>query len=175
MSLSGVTRIGIVDNIVSMSGFTSVEESMEAPEFIEVPQSMSVTKGSLASFACKAKGKPTPRITWYKDGRPMRLHSLISLITKPDEAKLEISSEMKLSEVVPLMNDGKYTIEASNDAGTVTHEIELVGETLLLCVITTVYFNTLQTIICYRDFLLNIRLPITLFVLSSIWSHSSLQ
>ena len=111
-----------------MYHFFLVDENMEAPEFIEVPESMSVTKGSAANFACKAKGKPTPKITWYKDGRPLRLHSLLQLITKPDDAKFEISSQMKLSDLLPLKSDGKYVIEATNDAGTVRHEVDLTGE-----------------------------------------------
>lgn len=111
-----------------------VLDRLEPPEFIEVPESQEILKGTLASFACKARGKPTPKINWYKDGKKIsRLERLLSLLNRDDPEKLEAQSEMKLTNAVPLINDGVYTVEAINEAGSVKHEVNLVGKDFMIC------------------------------------------
>lgn len=108
-----------------------VNDRLEAPEFLELPESLELLRGSRGLLSCKASGKPMPKVTWYKDGRPIGLLQLfLSLVNKEDPITRLVASEIQLSNVSPQLNDGVYVVEAVNDAGRVSHEVQIVGKRL---------------------------------------------
>lgn len=50
---------------------TNIFQILEPPRIIAHPQNTTVKPGGHALFSCVASGNPLPRITWYKDGRPL--------------------------------------------------------------------------------------------------------
>lgn len=95
--------------------------------FIEAPQSVQMVKGEAIKLACKAKGKPVPKITWYKDGEKIKKGKLLLLSLLENKEKLEVDSAVELSEVTPMLTQGTYTIEAENAAGKAVHNMEIIG------------------------------------------------
>ena len=106
----------------------SVEDLLEAPEFIQAPQSVQLVKGEAIALSCKAKGKPMPKITWLKDGVKLKKGRLLLLSLLENKDKREVDSEVQLQEVTPALTQGNYTIEAENKAGKAVHNLEIIGE-----------------------------------------------
>lgn len=48
--------------------------SVEEPSFKEIPQNMKITEGSVATFTCKARGYPEPKIKWTHNNKPISFH-----------------------------------------------------------------------------------------------------
>ena len=42
-----------------------------APRITEQPTNELVVRGQPVTLNCKAEGEPTPRVSWFKDGRPL--------------------------------------------------------------------------------------------------------
>ena len=106
-----------------------MKERLEPPEFIELPDSLEILRGSFATFNARARGRPTPKVTWYKDGKPIRrLARLLSLQDDEIPELREVASEVRLADVAPELNDGVYTVEAVNSVGKVSHEVTLLGK-----------------------------------------------
>ena len=106
-----------------------MKERLEPPEFIEIPESLEILRGSNATFSAQATGRPAPKVTWYKDGRPIRrLARLLSLDSDEDPLNRVVNSIVKLADVAPELNDGVYTVEAVNSVGSVKHEVTLLGK-----------------------------------------------
>ena len=93
-----------------------------------MPDDVETIKGSDVNFACKVTGKPSPKITWFKDAKTIKKDKNVALETKEDEDNLVVESDVKLTNVAPVSSEGKYTVEASNLAGSVTHEVDLIGK-----------------------------------------------
>ena len=125
-----------------------MEDILEPPVFVEAPQSVQLVKGEAIKLACKAKGKPVPKITWMKDGVKMKKGRLLLLSLLENKERLEVDSEVQLSEVTPTLTQGVYTIEAENAAGKATHTMEITGRNII---VTFDFHLYLHVKVSYKD------------------------
>ena len=107
-----------------------VNQKTEAPKFVEKPSSsLKVLEDDPVTIRCKAHGKPAPNVVWYKDNTPIpddNEHIVISM----EQDGLEMESILNIPKSVLVEDDGKYTMEAVNDAGSVTHDVNLTGNNI---------------------------------------------
>ena len=89
---------------------------------------MSTLKDNDVTMICEASGKPIPKITWKKDDKILKTGKHVKVETMENVEKLQVVSELQLSHVEPISSSGIYNITASNKAGSVTHDVELIGE-----------------------------------------------
>ena len=128
--LMSIFRVKHVDN-ASFSQFMQfflVNERLEAPTYLELPESMEVVEGKDADFFCMAKGKPVPDITWSQAGSPVVTDKHVSIKEKPDKSKLTNQSELKIKSVIAEEHEGAYDVEIKNSAGALLHSVELIGK-----------------------------------------------
>ena len=71
------------------------------------PQDFNVSYGSTVNFTCEARGSPKPKITWYKDGRPLFGRNIQNV---QGISKLTLES-------VTSYDGGEYWCEAKNSEG----------------------------------------------------------
>ena len=118
----------VIGYIIVLCKFV-VNECLEPPSFINIPDSLELLRGGSAIFNALARGRPAPKVTWYKDGKPIRrLARLLSVQDDVDPILLQVASEIRLADVAPELNDGVYTVEAVNSVGKVSHDVSLLGK-----------------------------------------------
>ena len=78
------------------------------PGFIEPPQSVAVTLGSMAVFTCVVGSDPPGSVAWVYRGAQLN-----------SSAKYEVSTERLIVRNVSLADEGYYDCVASNAIGTV--------------------------------------------------------
>lgn len=44
-------------------------QHLDPPEIVEKPKDVAVRSGGTAAFYCRARGEPTPQLSWRKNGR----------------------------------------------------------------------------------------------------------
>ena len=102
---------------------------LEAPKFVVEIQTLEASIHDKAKFTCKATGKPTPEILWYKNDK--EISRTDNRFTIQFEEKGE--SSLLIVDVLP-EHDGTYTAEAKNPAGTARCKAELFVEgTIIIC------------------------------------------
>ena len=112
--------------------YFSVKDRVDAPEFVDLPESITTLTGSNVTFACKVSGKPVPKITWKKGKKSLKESKTITVSTTELAASQEVVSELQLENVDPAKSEDIYTIEASNKGGEITHDVQLIGRYTLL-------------------------------------------
>ena len=95
------------------------------PVFTLVPESVDVTEGDSIELDCRATGKPVPQIVWYNNKEILNEDDHVMFETVDDG--IECGSKILLKGIVPAIHDGKYTIEAANSVGKVTHNVMISG------------------------------------------------
>uniref|UniRef100_A0A3B4ABP3 Titin n=1 Tax=Periophthalmus magnuspinnatus TaxID=409849 RepID=A0A3B4ABP3_9GOBI len=64
-------------------------------------------------------GRPKPRVTWTKDGQPLKVTSRVNVVNTESSTSISITEACK--------DDlGKYSITATNSAGTATEEVSVI-------------------------------------------------
>ena len=97
-----------------------VKETVTPPEFVPVSETRyEIDEGSEVSFTTKVKGRPEPKITWFKDDVRLRGDARLNTTRNGDEYVLTISRATAL-------DSGMYKCSGSNPAGSASVEFELV-------------------------------------------------
>uniref|UniRef100_A0A0N5C350 INCENP_ARK-bind domain-containing protein n=1 Tax=Strongyloides papillosus TaxID=174720 RepID=A0A0N5C350_STREA len=98
--------------VAKCSGIINIKEVNHAaqvpPKFIEDLTNVSVIEGNEIILKCQLIGRPTPYVTWYKDGLKLLMNNrIIQYIDRHGNVKLNIL-EARLDD------GGEYTCEAQN-------------------------------------------------------------
>lgn len=56
----------------SIFAYVCVCVCVDPPEIVEKPKDVAVRSGGIAAFYCRARGEPTPQLSWRKNGRKVR-------------------------------------------------------------------------------------------------------
>ncbi len=52
-----------------LSHHFNYSQLLDPPEIVERPKDVAVRSGGIAAFYCRARGEPTPQLSWRKNGR----------------------------------------------------------------------------------------------------------
>lgn len=99
----------------------------QAPVFTLVHEAIEVKEHEAVQVPVKAEGKPCPQLAWYKDGKLIQENNGLAITHSQDGQ--EVSGTLALSDV-QMEDEAKYSVKASNKAGTAKTEIPLTGELL---------------------------------------------
>ncbi|EAA13958.5 AGAP010245-PA, partial [Anopheles gambiae str. PEST] len=88
--------------------------ALEYPKITEHPLDVIVPRHEPATLNCKAEGIPTPIITWFKDGEPIKAEPGSHKILLPaGDRSLRIDD-------IAIEDMGEYSCEADNAVGSIT-------------------------------------------------------
>ncbi|XP_067247136.1 myotilin isoform X1 [Chanodichthys erythropterus] len=90
---------------------STIQEKCFAPRFIQVPQDLTVEEGRFCRIDFKVVGLPTPDISWYLDGKPIRPDDYHKMLV------CEKSVHSFIIEIVTIHHAGVYECVAKNRAG----------------------------------------------------------
>jgi len=86
------------------------QKCVSSPKVTGLTEYLSVSQGGKFKLKCKVAGSPTPKVTWLKDGRPIRKDIRISIKNKRKRSILRLSHAQG-------RDAGKYTCRATNVLG----------------------------------------------------------
>ncbi|EDO49556.1 predicted protein, partial [Nematostella vectensis] len=112
--------------VTNIAGSVDVKtELIIAPEFQKEPEksTFDVNTGDDVSLDLTVTGKPTPKVEWFKDDKPVKGTRRLEVKAKDDEHSLKIKGGKP-------DDSGKYTVVAESPAGrdTRTYEVNIKGE-----------------------------------------------
>lgn len=108
----------------------------EPPSFVEELKALEVVKGSTAAFACKVAGSAPFKVTWIKDGKPIK--SSQKYLIDSENMSLNIQ-DCKVEDV------GAYQCVVANDVGSCTGFAALSLKGWLLIILTNIRHTALFT------------------------------
>uniref|UniRef100_A0A3Q1HL68 Titin n=1 Tax=Acanthochromis polyacanthus TaxID=80966 RepID=A0A3Q1HL68_9TELE len=79
----------------------------------------SVLAGKDLKLEFPVLGRPKPKVTWSKDGQALKVTSRVNVLNTPETAVIQITEACK-------EDFGKYSITATNNAGTVTEDVAVI-------------------------------------------------
>uniref|UniRef100_A0A3P8SZS2 Titin n=1 Tax=Amphiprion percula TaxID=161767 RepID=A0A3P8SZS2_AMPPE len=79
----------------------------------------SVLAGKDLKLEFPVLGRPKPKVTWTKDGQALKVTSRVNVLNTPETAVIQITEACK-------EDFGKYSITATNSAGTVTEDVAVI-------------------------------------------------
>ena len=98
---------------------------MVPPKVVTAIETVEALVGETVKFFCKAKGSPEPKLTWFKDDKPiLRGENSRCAITNNNLISGDSRSSLVIVDVT-LEDDGTYSCEAVNEAGTDRCKAEL--------------------------------------------------
>ncbi|XP_071495637.1 myosin light chain kinase, smooth muscle-like [Diadema antillarum] len=107
---------------VDFEGVDELEEEGRPPSFAMPVQDVEVKPGETAHLRVKVAGKPTPEVTWYRDGKvlqPSPRHTIMS--------DTEGNASLVISEAQP-GDDAEYLCKAVNPHGVVSCRADVIVE-----------------------------------------------
>uniref|UniRef100_A0A3B4ACF0 Titin n=1 Tax=Periophthalmus magnuspinnatus TaxID=409849 RepID=A0A3B4ACF0_9GOBI len=111
-TLSLTNSSGTVSEVVSVK----VLDTPSAPLNLVVKE---VKTDSVTLLEFPVIGRPKPRVTWTKDGQPLKVTSRVNVVNTESSTSISITEACK--------DDlGKYSITATNSAGTATEEVSVI-------------------------------------------------
>lgn len=90
----------------------------EKPQILEPLQDVTINEGESAVLSVQISGSPAPTVTWFKDGKPAT-----NLKTRCENTTYTVTF-VKTSHT----DSGKYSVTATNSAGTAKSSCNLVVE-----------------------------------------------
>ena len=91
-----------------------------SPQILLPPVNQSVTEGDPVSFTCRAKGVPTPKLTWTFDGGKL----LPGINQKNFERESFLESSLQMQRATKEM-EGSYKCTAENKANRINYSATL--------------------------------------------------
>ena len=101
---------------------------MVAPEFITPPTDIIIMEEESGQSSCVVKGKPAPKITWYRNKKSVANDDHMTVEDVVSEDGTVCESVLKYVDAVPEKYDGKYVVEAKNEAGKATYDVTVLGK-----------------------------------------------
>ena len=96
-----------------------IKEPGDAPELMEGLTDLTVTSPETASLTCKMNvGKPQAKITWYKDGKELKVKDKVEMTIEGEVVTLHLKDTV-------VKDAGQYKIVAQNKLGKVDSKCEL--------------------------------------------------
>ena len=99
--------------------FSAKAEETLAPKFIIPMSGGTVGEGKTATFEVKVRGKPVPKVSFFKDGAPLDVDERVTVEDMFDGRWRFTIADVNSSDA------GKYSCEATNSAGREASEATL--------------------------------------------------
>jgi len=96
----------------------------QPPVFTSAPEPVEVKETEDTELVVTAEGKPCPQLLWYKEGRLIKDNGGFGIEEVQD--RQVATGKLTLTDA-QLGDEGKYSVKASNKAGSVKTEIPLAG------------------------------------------------
>ncbi|XP_054712056.1 obscurin-like isoform X2 [Uloborus diversus] len=97
--------------VATTSGVISVKTTTKKPEIDQVLKPTQLVEGKPGKLTAKVSGQPKPKVTWFKDGKPITPNSHY-VVEEDEDGNITLSFDK-----VTAADAGTYSILASSDEG----------------------------------------------------------